>query len=264
MKPITEHPFTPELLTSKKYFWNCKTEKELGDYYSSLKTRTTNDHDALLSVTQSNRKVFRLLSTTIPTLDGWSSLEKTCAIAGLILATKPSLCFEVGVWAGRSLFAMGVAAQEIGKCSVIGVDAYNPQVSADKEDFQNAQWWGQQDHSIIEKKCRSLISNFGLSDITQLVVKKTDDVQPPPVINIFHCDASHTEQATKDVERFAPSIPLGGFAILDDLHWSQGGVMRAVDAMEDMGFEEAYRVVKHEEGVSNDWNLMQRVRCQKR
>jgi len=265
MKPITTHPFTPDLLTSPRYFWNCRTSEELQAYYAALKERqlvnpTDGDEKALLAIAQNDKKVLRLIGTTVPTLNGWSSVEKCCVMAALVLAMKPTQCVEIGVWAGRSLFAFAVAAREIGSCKVMGIDAYNQNVSAENEVGANADWWAKVDHSAIEKECRSLLKNFQLDPVVELVVSRSDKVTPPNRIDIFHCDGSHTETATKDVERYAAKIPVGGIIIFDDIHWVQGGVLRAIDVAEDMGFVEAFRVVGSEGGESNDWSLMQRVK----
>lgn len=260
MKPLTEHPYTPELLTHKRYFWNCKTTEELQDYYKHLPHKG-DDMAALLAITQNNKKVHRLIASTVPTLDGWSSTTKVCVMAALVLATKPKVCCEIGVWAGRSLFGFAVGAKEIGGCRVVGIDAYSNHVSAENEVESNSTWWMAQDHAAIHRKCLELLKRFDLQ--AEVVAKKSDDVDPSSTlgrIDLWHCDGSHTEQSVRDVERYAPLIPVGGIAIMDDLHWVMGGPLRAVDTLEDIGFMEAFRVVGNENNESNDWGVWQRVR----
>lgn len=265
MKPLTTHPYSPDLLTAKKYFWNCRTHDELDSYYDELHRRrlvnpTDGDDKALLAICQENKKVFRLIATTVTTLNGWSSTMKCSIMAALVLAMKPKICVEVGVWAGRSLFGFAVAAKQIGNCKVVGIDAYSAAVSSENEVSSNSDWWSKVDHKAIEQECRQLISNFQLNSVVDLIVQKSELVNPPELINLFHCDGSHTETATKDVERYASKIPVGGVIIFDDIHWVQGGVLRAIDVAEEMGFVEAFRIVGSDNGESNDWGVWQRIK----
>lgn len=254
MKPITETAFDPAFLTDKRYFWNRRTKEELALPCDEK------DHDALLAIAQNNRTVFSLITSTLPTLGGWTSIEKGCAIAGLVLAMKPQTVVEIGTYAGRSFFCFCVALREVGSGKAIGIDPYNAQISADGESPENSEWWSKVPHDEILASFMSLMDRFKLRSIGTLLRVKSDDAPVPPVIDLWHCDGSHTDQSVKDVARYAPSIPLGGIAILDDLHWAFGGVLRAADLLEEMGFKECYRVVRSTATEGNDWAVYQRIR----
>ena len=70
----------------------------------------------------------------------------------------------------------------------------------------------------------------------KLIRAKSDDVEPPAIIDLLHVDGSHTIQAQRDVERFAPNVRPGGIVFLDDIHWAGGGVEKAMEKLMSMGF----------------------------
>lgn len=252
MKPITTQPFTPDLLTDKRYWWNAKTPNEIAKAHEYLRDLEVPTFEKLLAICQNDRKLFTLISTTIPTMDGWCSVPKACALAALVLARKPDTVVEIGVWAGRSLLPMAMAAKHINHGTVIGIDPYSSQESAKFEIGENADWWGKQDHKAIKARFEAFCKNFGVQDCVKLIEKPSDDVDLKGTnIQLLHVDGSHTEQAVRDAERFGPLIERGGIAVLDDIMWVGGGVLRAIDALEEMGFHEVYR------DSAENWNIMQ-------
>lgn len=251
MKLITPYKFDPAFLTSDEFFWNLKTPEKLQAHPATGE----DEFSVMLSIVQNERKLFSLISTTVPTMDGWCSVEKACALAALVMATKPAVIVEIGIWAGRSLLPMAMAAKLTGG-KVIGIDPYSPQESAKNEIGENEKWWSTQDHSAIKLKFQQFVKNFGVSDIVTHIEKPSDHVAPPARIDLLHIDGSHTEQAVRDAERFAESIPVGGIVVLDDLMWVGGGVLRAIDVLEEKGFVERIRITQSGEC----WNIMQKVK----
>jgi predicted O-methyltransferase YrrM len=261
MKPLTTHPFTTDLLTSKDFFWNCRTADDLADYHHNIKARqlfnpTDSDIKALLAIIQNEKKLASLIVSTVTTMDGWSSPEKGCVLAALILAMRPKVCVEIGVFAGRSLIPMAMAIKhgEIpGK--VIGIDPYSAEASAKGEQGENEKWWGQLDHKAIHDKFQNFVQRFDLAQQVQLLRQTSDAVTPMPC-DLIHIDGNHSDQAVRDAERFGPTVRLGGIVVCDDLMWVGGGVLRAVDVLEDLGFAEMIRVTDNGEC----WNVMQRIK----
>lgn len=246
MKSITAAIFTQDLLTSPVFWWNRRTPEELAN-------PATPDFQELLAITQNAPKVLSLISTTIPTLHGWCSIEKACALAGLVLATKPKVIIEIGVWAGRSLLPMAWAVKENRQGLVIGIDPYDPQQSSKDEFGDHEKWWVAQDHKAIQRTFESFIKRFGLNDVVSLEVMPSDKFKPVPC-ELLHIDGSHTEQAVRDAERFGPMVPLGGIAVFDDIMWVGGSVLRAIDCLEAQGFVERFRFTEQ------NWCIMQRIK----
>lgn len=257
MKQITNHPYSPDLLTSPDYFWNCRTSEQLEKYHSA--EREKSDHDALLAITQENKKLFRLISSFVPTCPGWSSLEKGCALAGLTLAMKPKVALEIGVFGGRSLIPVLMAMQSLGSGLAVGIDPYSKEASADGEVGENVVYWNGVDHESILKQFQHFVSSFKLDNFVHLIRKKSDEVDPPSGIDILHIDGSHTDQAVRDAERYGPKVRLGGIAIADDTRWVGGGVLRAMDTLEDLGYKQLYIIRKSSPEESDDWAVLQRV-----
>lgn len=256
MKPISCHVFTPDLLTDPKYFWNCKTPEQLKSYYINLQSRTDDDRAALLAIIQNEKKLCTYIRTTTLTLDGWCSEEKACVLAALVMALKPAVCVEIGVFGGRSLFPMALVAKQLElSTKVIGIDPYSAKASVENELGENAKWWGDLDHEAILQKFQDNSKRMGLTDRIALIRKRSDDVTPE-LCQILHIDGNHSDQAVKDAMRFGPSVQVGGVVVCDDIMWGGGAVLRAIDCLEDMGFVEAFRVTANGEC----WNVMQRVK----
>jgi hypothetical protein len=253
MKPITAHQFTQDLLTSPEYFWNCKTPEDLNKWYVPHRP---NGIEALLSIVQANRKLFSLISSTVPTMDGWCSLEKACVLASLTLAMKPVSAIEIGIWAGRSLLPVAMAMKVIGSGVITGIDPYSPQESAKSEVGESEKWWAAQDHKAIKEKFLAFVRYFQVEPHVRHIEKPSDQVELNINPMLLHIDGSHTDQAVRDAERFGKLVPLGGIVVMDDINWQMGGVLRAIDALEEMGFIEVYR----RSGNGEDWNIMQRVK----
>lgn len=253
MKSITHTPFTPELLSSKAYFWNCRTKEDIETCH---KSGNPGDLETLLAIVQNNRKLFSLITTTIPTMDGWTTIPKACALASLTLAVKPISAVEIGIWAGRSLLPIAMAMQSLGTGVVTGIDPYSSHESSKEEYGENAKWWSEQDHKAIKGKFLHFVNRFNLETHVRHIEKPSDEVDLKGFkIELLHIDGSHTDQAVRDAERYGALVPVGGIAVLDDLTWVGGGVLRAIDTLEDVGFSEVFR--KTNDG--DNWNVMQRV-----
>lgn len=206
--------------------------------------------------------LFNKINHMIATTEGWCTYQKAHTLASLVLATRPEMIVEVGVFAGRSAFAMALACQAINKGKVVAIDAWDAQVSAKNEVAEHKEWWGKCDHDLIYMNFMRDIQAMKLDACFQVHRCKSNDMkQPPYFVGIAHIDGSHTDQAIEDVERFASKVVRGGFLILDDMRWQGGGVMRAYDTAVEMGFKELYRVTGHEaeSNCDNDWCVMQQT-----
>ncbi len=260
MKQITDYKFTEDLLTSKSFFWNCRTKEDIAAYHKKLARRSDNDYQQLLSITQNNRKLFSLISSVTQTLDGWCSVPKACALAALTTAMNVQQAVEIGVWAGRSLLPVAFAMKEQGFGMIRGIDPYTAAASAQDEFGENLKWWNDQKmHDDIKAKFWNHVKKFAVEPHVHLLEKKSDDIDLSiftTTLDLCHVDGNHQDQAIRDAERFGPLVRLGGIVVCDDLKWQGGGPLRAIDTLEDLGFVEVFRV----EGDGDCWNAMQRVK----
>lgn len=208
-----------------------------------------------------NHTLFNQIAVVVPRLNGWCSLEKAQTLAAIVVATRPKVCVEIGVYAGRSLFPVAMACAEIGYGSVVAIDSWDAKVSIKNEMADHAEWWGKIDHEKIYKEFCAMKDELKLNNIV-VHRKKSDDVAPPENIGLLHIDGSHTDQAITDAERFAPNVVGGGIVVMDDIDWIGGGVRRAIDVLLEGGFVELFRVTGKEvsSGMDNNWGVFQRIK----
>lgn len=186
------------------------------------------------------RKLLAEIERVLPDGGGWCSLDKAHTLAALIVGLKPRLVVEIGVWTGGSLIPMLLALQHNRIGRAIAIDPWSSQVSVVNETPENAEWWGKVDHDAAHGKFVSRMNVLEVASLCDVWRMRSDDATPPIEIGLLHVDGSHTEQAIRDVERFAPHVVPGGILVLDDLHWGGGGVERAYDVALKLGFDDLY------------------------
>lgn len=173
--------------------------------------------------------------------DGWCSPEKAYQLAAMVVALRPAVTVEIGVFAGRSAFSMALAHKVIGHGKVLGIDPYSVDAAAIGQEGEHKDWW--MTKSNLDGIYNQIVSNidlFNLKEYLTLVRAKSDDVEPPVQIDLLSIDGNHGMQAVRDVDRFAPKIRLGGICIMDDLAWPGGGVAQAVEHLRALGFAQLY------------------------
>lgn len=195
---------------------------------------------------------------------GWCSVRKAHALAAIIMATRPERVVEIGVYAGRSFVPMVMALHEAGHGVAHGIDPYDAKVSAAGEEDANREWWGNLDHEQIYRfAIAALESVKEWQDHWILWRQSSDEMEPSCVgpYGLLHVDGAHTEQAYRDVQRYAPLVEPGGFVVLDDILWSSGEVSRSIEVLESLGFVERFRVIGEEPGTrfTDNWGVFQRV-----
>lgn len=211
-------------------------------------------YEELMTLAKDCRPIERMISTTIPGMDGWCSTEKAYTLAGLVLHLKPKLCLEIGTYAGRSFLPILWALEQTQSGKAIGIDPYSAQVSSDQEFPGNAEWWAALDHGLIERKFHAFLKSFGLEKYAHIIKKKSDDVTFPDNIDIAHIDGGHHEGGYNDIVRIGPKMRVGGVVVLDDIRWVGGSILRGITFLEETGFKEVFCV------EDQNWNVMVRVK----
>lgn len=153
---------------------------------------------------------------------------------------------------------MALSRNNYGK--IVGIDPWDARVSGEGMDEVNFKWWTSVDHERIYREFMQRIKDWGIDDRCRILRSKSDDVDlmGHPQIGILHCDGNHSEQAERDVARFAPLVQMGGFAVLDDLYWSSKAVSAAALKLQSLGFVEIYQYVNQPTG--DNWAYYQKVR----
>lgn len=167
---------------------------------------------------------------------GWCSVDKAHDLARAILKLRSSVTVEIGVFFGRSLLPMALAHAEQNHGIVWAIDPWTAEAAKEGYDGVNAAWWGGLNHESIYQAFLSHLRAQGIDKFVHVVRQKSDDVTPPDVIDLLHLDGQHTDQTSRDVDRYASRVRPGGMVFVDDIHWSGGGVERAVEKLIGMGF----------------------------
>jgi predicted O-methyltransferase YrrM len=188
---------------------------------------------------------------------GWTTPQKATALASCVIAIRPEVSVEIGVWAGKGLISLALAHKHIGKGIVYGVDPYSPAESSDGQvSPADRDWWGSQNHDQMYHFAQSNILKYGLGNMCRLIRKKSDDFEVPENIGVLVVDGNHGDQSIRDMQRYAPKVKAGGFLFADDLHWQGKSVQRAIQLLPDMGFVELWRVEKD----GDNYAVFQRVK----
>ncbi len=187
-------------------------------------------------------ELFREIEQMIPLVDGWCIPQKACDFAAIILALRPAVTIECGVWGGRGTLAMAMAHRYIRGGRVIAVDPWSAGDSVVGQVDQNAAWWSDQaKHDLVYARFLAHITTFGVGPFIDVRKERSDTFKLPEAAALVVIDGNHSDQAVKDVERLAPIIPVGGMLYLDDLNWSGGGVQRAAELAVSLGFVERFQ-----------------------
>jgi hypothetical protein len=191
---------------------------------------------------------------------GWCSELKANTLAAIVLASRPEISVEIGVWYGRSLLPVALAHQSVGKGKVYAVDPWYAGCSvAGQVNPEDAAWWKRQDiHETALAAFLLKVESNGLKDFVSVHRMHSDEFDPPEGIGNLHIDGNHGEQAIKDFQKYAPKVKVGGFLTVDDINWTGGSVLKGTEMLPEMGFEELYKI----QNKSENWAVFQR--CKRR
>jgi predicted O-methyltransferase YrrM len=173
------------------------------------------------------------LDNIMPHMEGWCSREKADALVKRVQADKPDFIVEIGVFAGRSLLAMALAAHVNGNGKVLGIDPWS--IDASTQGFApedpNHNWWSNVvNHDYIYDRCVQFMKELGLKERV-ILCKGTSEHSLPgllaakeitggPFIGMLHVDGNHSEGcSTFDVENYVPLVVPGGHVVFDDVNW---------------------------------------------
>lgn len=201
-----------------------------------------------------------LIKHLVPDMPGWCTVEKAITLASIVTAYRPNISLEIGVFAGRSLIPMAIAHRAIKHGKVIGIDSWSGNESQKGQEPEHAQFWSQDAmHKNAEAVCRRVIHEEKLESWVTLEKCPSDLYTDHHEIGLLHIDGNHSDQAIRDVQRFAKRVIPGGFVVMDDLHWGNQGPANAVEVLIKLGFRELYTLHDVREGSVDDWGVYQRV-----
>lgn len=175
--------------------------------------------------------------------DGWCDEVKALTLASIIVAYRPEISLELGVYGGRSLVPMALAHKAVKRGKVIGVDPWSKAIAvAGQPTEADRKWWADLD---IEKIYRDFTERIGTLDVQQYVeIKRTtsERYDPPVAVGLLHIDGLHDKTAIYEAMKFGPRVKVGGFCVVDDLDMFGNHTNAAARRLEGIGFQMIYRV----------------------
>jgi predicted O-methyltransferase YrrM len=184
------------------------------------------------------------IETAAPGGGSWCSLEKAITLSAIIVGIRPKIVVELGVWMGGSAIPMAIALRRLGVGQLIAIDSWSAEASTSGQEADHLKWWGEIGAEGHERALKTFIGRLEKHGITSerctVVRKRSDEADVPASIDLLHHDANHGPQAVADIERWAPSVRVGGLLVIDDLHWPGNHVRRARARALELGFVELY------------------------
>ena len=205
-----------------------------------------------LTVTQLMMKI----EDVVPKLEGWCDIEKAQHLAALVIALRPKVSVEIGVFGGRSLIPTAMGHSLIGTGYALGIDPWAKSASLDGMDGENKEWWDKLDHEAIYAGFMSASARLRADGFLKVERMTSDEAithesngknsEPatlpfrsrviPKDIDLLHIDGNHGPQAIKDVDNYATRLRAGGILVMDDCDWAAP----AVTQINALGFRHLY------------------------
>lgn len=159
----------------------------------------------------------------------------------MVLSLRPELSVEIGIYAGKSALPIALAHKECGVGRLMAIDPWDASASeVGQINDGDREFWGKLDHESIYQTFWQHALRLNVAHLIQVVRQRSDNVIPPDGIGLLHVDGNHSDQAIRDVERFAPKCKMGAVCVMDDLGWAGGGVQKAVDRLKTIGWTQLY------------------------
>jgi hypothetical protein len=170
-------------------------------------------------------------------IDGWCSPEKAFTLASIVVAFRPAVIVEIGLWKGKSFSAMALACKAVNHGICIGVDPWSREVAV-REQTQDADraWWAGIDFDAVHREFMANMVALDVEKFIRIERKESRDFQPPDAIGLASVDGAHSDTAMHDMVKIAPRVVFGGYIVTDDTDWHGGGVARGERRLLEMGF----------------------------
>ena len=163
----------------------------------------------------------------LPRLEGWCTPRKALWLAELVTSMNGACIGEIGVYGGKSLIPMALAARSRPGAMVYAIEPWSNSVAVGQAtSVENDQWWREVDLVKIKHGFISAVMDCGLSGVVKLIELPSDEARSAfqemrgHRFDLLHIDGSHAEgQALADVKNWLPLMAPGGILVLDDISW---------------------------------------------
>lgn len=183
----------------------------------------------------SQHHLFNDFNRLIRPMQGWCSVEKALGLYDLVMAERPRLCVELGVFGGRSILPVAVALQELDhsppphKGLAIGIDPWTADAAC--EGFQgdtdnekaNRKWWAELDIEAIFRGALDALQPYaGYCALLRATSSDAANIFGRETIDLLHIDGNHSPVIScRDVVEWTPLLRPGGVLVFDDMDWPE-------------------------------------------
>lgn len=192
----------------------------------------------------------RLIERVYPEYDskygvwGWVTLSKAGCLIDYVdeicKEVENPVCLEIGVFAGKSVLPMALELKRHGKGTIYAMDPWTNEEATKGYEDVHYEYWSQIDLASKFQLFKQLVQEFNLTDRVVTIKEPSDTAPLITNINLLHIDGQHTEQALRDVKKYASQVVLNGYCAVDDVYW--GKVAEVPDLLEKMGFVHVHTV----------------------
>jgi hypothetical protein len=174
----------------------------------------------------SKEQLLEKISSLLPTIHGWCSIEKATKFIEVILETKPDICVEIGVFGGSSLIPQALTVCENNKGRVFGIDPWSNDAALEEMQVDDhKQWWTDLNLEDIYNHCTDNLKKLGVYKYCTLIRDKAENVVntfADNSIDVLHIDGNHSEALSyKDASLYLPKVKPGGYIFFDDIWWTE-------------------------------------------
>ncbi|MEO8487352.1 MAG: class I SAM-dependent methyltransferase [Betaproteobacteria bacterium] len=164
------------------------------------------------------------VEAAIPTLHGWTSVDKGARMAELVVAARAPLSVELGVFGGRGTIALAIGHEAKGEGEILAVDPWERAASLEGENSpENDDWWGKLDHDAIYASFLLALRDTGVERWCRVLRQRSSEAVKRVAdgsVGVLHQDSNHSEGiSSAEVEQWLPKLAPDGFWIADDTDW---------------------------------------------
>ena len=167
------------------------------------------------------------IDAIVPRLKGWCTPRKAHWLAQMVQRYQARQICEIGVFGGRSLLPMALAARDIPGAVVWAVEPWSNAVAVEHATSEeNDLWWREIDMQEIKRGFLDAVHGSQLNGTVKVVELPSDAAQlgfaqgTSIRFDLLHIDGSHAgPQALADVRNWLPLVAPGGIIVLDDIGW---------------------------------------------
>lgn len=171
---------------------------------------------------------------------GWCSLDKAGSfidyIDDICNRVENPVCVEVGVFGGKSVLPVALELKRHNKGKLYAIDPWtNLEASKGYEDLgQEYNYWANVNLQYMYEFFINLMKEHDVEKFVEVIKTTSDDAPVIEDIDFLYIDGQHTDQAHRDVLKFATRVKLGGYCVADDVAW--GEVKHVPNMLEALGF----------------------------